>query len=324
MLVGSSHRSFPLTNLILLYKPYSLYDDRPEERYHFPNRPYLKAMQEALQKPIIYYEPKGSGGPAGRQVYFAAARIDRIEIDPNRPDCSYAYMVDYLPFPRLVPLRRSDRLHYESKLRQPDGSTNAGLRQRAVRRIDSTDFHAILSAGSAISPQLSADGVLQDSMIDPLEGLAEHQAPYRREIPASGNRKWRDPLFRTAVLRAYRSRCAFTDLKIINGGGHAEVDAAHIRPVGHNHQGTDSVCNGLALSKTVHWMFDRGVVSVSDDYRILESPGRLPNKLRPLFRSDGMIYLPEAKMEQPHPAYLRYHRKMFENNYGRFVPLSAA
>jgi putative restriction endonuclease len=58
-------------------------------------------------------------------------------------------------------------------------------------------------------------------------------------------------------------------LKLINGGGRAEVEAAHIRPVGAN--GPDTVQNGLALSGTVHWMFDRGLISLSDELDILVS-----------------------------------------------------
>ncbi len=58
-----------------------------------------------------------------------------------------------------------------------------------------------------------------------------------------------------------------TGLKIINGGGRTEVQAAHIRPV--PDRGPDSVRNGLALSGTVHWMFDRGLISIDDDYSLI-------------------------------------------------------
>jgi predicted restriction endonuclease len=60
------------------------------------------------------------------------------------------------------------------------------------------------------------------------------------------------------VLRAYDERCAITGFKFINGGGRAEVDAAHIRPVQHN--GPDTINNGIALCGTAHWMFDRGLI----------------------------------------------------------------
>ena len=73
-------------------------------------------------------------------------------------------------------------------------------------------------------------------------------------------RPFRDAAFAVVVKRAYGDACALTGLKIVNGGGRTEAQAAHIRPVASD--GPDSVRNGLALSATVHWMFDRGLVSV--------------------------------------------------------------
>ena len=303
-----------MTNLVLLHKSSSKYKDQPERHYHFPNRSYLKAMKEAVGDAVVYFEPQGkSAATPGRHVYFAAARIDRIEPDPTDPDCSYARIADYLDFPELVPFWRLDGTHYESRLQQPDGSTNAGLRQRAVRRIDVADFHSICDAGQRIPEHL---------VVSDLAGLSEPTPFYRTVLPHTGNRKVRDPLFRAAVLRTYDSCCAFTDLRILNGGNRAEVDAAHIVPVGHNHQGNDSVRNGLALSKTVHWLFDRGILAVGDDYRIMESPGRLPDMIRPLFRPSGVIRVPKIPGERPNPEYLRYHRQMFESDYGEFKPLA--
>uniref|UniRef100_UPI001953CABF HNH endonuclease n=1 Tax=Klebsiella aerogenes TaxID=548 RepID=UPI001953CABF len=68
------------------------------------------------------------------------------------------------------------------------------------------------------------------------------------------SRIMRERAFRRVVLRAYDERCAVTGLKLINGGGRAEVVAAHIKPVAAN--GPDSIRNGIALSGTAHWMFD--------------------------------------------------------------------
>jgi putative restriction endonuclease len=98
-----------------------------------------------------------------------------------------------------------------------------------------------------------------------------------------------------------------TGLQIVNGGGRAEVQAAHIRPVAAG--GTDSVRNGLALSGTIHWMFDRGLVSIDDDLTILIATGRLPGTVTRLLREDRKIAVPSRPEVSPHPAYLRYHRE---------------
>jgi putative restriction endonuclease len=118
----------------------------------------------------------------------------------------------------------------------------------------------------------------------------------------------RDRVFRRIVLRAYNERCAISGLKLINGGGRAEVAAAHIRPVEAN--GPDIVSNGLALSGTAHWMFDRGLISLSDDLEILIS--RQANDLdgvRAFINRSGRAIAPSRAFERPHPQFLHWHRE---------------
>jgi putative restriction endonuclease len=94
---------------------------------------------------------------------------------------------------------------------------------------------------------------------------------------------------------------------LINGGGRAEVDAAHIRPVEKN--GPDIVSNGLALSGTAHWMFDRGLISLSNDLEILVSR-RVNDQegVRALINKDGHARPPHRVLERPHPHFLQWHR----------------
>jgi putative restriction endonuclease len=95
------------------------------------------------------------------------------------------------------------------------------------------------------------------------------------------------------------------------------VDAAHIRPV--EQQGSDSVRNGLALSGTLHWMFDRGLISVAEDCEtILVSHNKVPadvvNRLLP---PDRRLLRPADPRAAPHPENLRWHR---ENVFGQTPP----
>ena len=77
-------------------------------------------------------------------------------------------------------------------------------------------------------------------------------------IERLSRRPFRDRVFSTGIKRAYDNTCAISGLRIINGGGRAEAQAAHIQPVHAN--GPDSLRNGVALSSTFHWMFDRGLI----------------------------------------------------------------
>lgn len=53
----------------------------------------------------------------------------------------------------------------------------------------------------------------------------------RRIVAQVVQRPFRDRAFSAAIKAAYHDTCAVTGLKLINGGGRSEVQAAHIRPV---------------------------------------------------------------------------------------------
>jgi putative restriction endonuclease len=50
------------------------------------------------------------------------------------------------------------------------------------------------------------------------------------------------------------------------------VDAAHIEPWSETQN--DELANGLALSKSAHWMFDAGLWTVDDDLRVMVNAAR--------------------------------------------------
>ena len=299
-----------MTKAVFTTKVNPTYDDLPEVRYHFP-RTYLNRAREAVGDWIVYYEPRRStadvSSRGGRQAYFAVARVTSIEPDPSIPDHFYAYVTDYLEFDRAVPFR--DGLQFfESALRRDDGQTSKGAFGRAVRVVPDHEFELILAAGFAPDARPPWDA----STTVPFPGLAEEQAPFndgdvsRPMIATTLNRPFRDEAFRRQVRLAYDNRCAMSGLKLINGGGRPEVQAAHIKPVAS--AGPDSIRNGLALSGTLHWMFDRGLVSVDDEYRILLSRA-VPDDVARLIRPDALLMLPEEEVLRPHPSFLRFHRE---------------
>lgn len=285
------------------------YDDLPEFRYHFP-RTYLRQVESTTGDWIIYYEPRRSSGDlgsrGGRQAYFAAARVTAIQPDPHIQNHFYAFISDFLQFDRPVPFREGD-YYYEAGLRRPDGGTSKGAFGRAVRPITNAEFDLILRAAfePLLAPAPMAEGI--STSLNSSE-LAEEPATFDRPIiQRVTSRPFRDAAFSEVVKSAYQNTCAVTGLKIINGGGRAEVQAAHIRPVAAS--GPDSVRNGLALCGTVHWMFDRGLLSLDDDYTILMAKGRVPEPVRKLINSDGKLRLPPRPEFQPHSQFLRYHRE---------------
>jgi putative restriction endonuclease len=72
------------------------------------------------------------------------------------------------------------------------------------------------------------------------------------------------------------------------------------------------VQNGLALSGTIHWLFDRHLISLTDEYRLLVSHNKVPAELRGLFeRQMDRIHLPTDSRLHPHPTYIQRHREQF-------------
>lgn len=122
------------------------------------------------------------------------------------------------------------------------------------------------------------------------------------------SRPVRDAAFTRAVREAYGSTCAMTGLRLTNGRGRPEVQAAHIRPV--QHRGPDSVRNGLALSGTFHWLFDRGLIGVGPppDYEILVTRKGLPDGALRMINPERRLRVATSPTLRPAPVFLEFHR----------------
>ena len=280
------------------------YDDLPEKRYHFPHT-YLNQVRQAVGDYVVYYEPRRSSVAlssfGGRQSYFGMARVTAIVEDQSQDGHYYALVDNYLDFDRPVPFAEGAE-YYESALRKVDGSTNKGAFGRAVRLVPDDEFDRILRSGFA--PMFKQDEASQ-SIVEP--GFAEPPASFERPvIEITVSRPFRERSFMYNVRAAYTNRCAMTGLRLINGGGRPEVQAAHIQPVAAN--GPDSVRNGLALSGTVHWMFDRGLLSIGDDYKILVAKNHVPVDAIRFLNQNGLIHLPKDPTLCPNPQFLKFHR----------------
>jgi putative restriction endonuclease len=294
-------------------KPDSGYDDEITRRYHFPSRRnYMAAANAAVGDWIVYREPQRNNG---RRAYIAVARVLGIEPDRARQDHAYAIMGEYLPFDRPVPFA-GDGAYWEAPLRaiSDPSKVGQGLQGKAMRPLADADFAAIVSAGlsetlapeNAIRLGLDVEEVAQAFDDTAVPGIDQ----IRRIELILVNRKIRDANFRQQVCEAYDDCCAVTGLKIINGGGRAEVQAAHIWSVGDG--GPDVVQNGIALSGTIHWLFDRHLISLTPEYRLLVSHNKVPPELRVLFEKQmDRIKLPKDERLWPHPAYVERHRERF-------------
>lgn len=290
---------------VFIHRTDSVYDDVPSERYQFPKK-YLTRVQQCEGDWIVYLEPTKVKKTKG---YFAVAKVQEIIADP-RSDDMYLAVIEpgtYLDFGDPVPFRDTDGVVEQGVLN--DLGNISGRAQAAVRPLSAEDFARIVERGLGRGD----DFLPRVDQTNQKPGFQDSQATFqhltaRDRVNQLTNRAVRDRNFRKNVLRAYGERCAITGLRLINGGGRAEVEAAHIIPV--ERDGPDIVSNGLALSGTVHWMFDRGLVGLSDDLKILVS--RQSNNfeaMAAMINPSGRLLAPERLANQPRREFIKWHRE---------------
>jgi putative restriction endonuclease len=294
-----------MAKAVFYHKVDSAYDDVTGLQYHFP-RTYLSRVQQTIDDWIVYYGPL----PGMRSRYYSGiAKVSAVEIDPQRPDHYYAFLTDYLDLDRPVDYVAGGG--FETKLVMPDGSINSGRSVQAVRIIEEAEFAAIVEAGLSDPDEWPQRTDADGDVHSPFEIAEPGQAIYdigdyqRPIISQTINRPFREAKFRQHIRKVYDRTCAFTGLRLINGGGRPEVEAAHIIPV--ERGGNDSVQNGIALSGTVHWMFDRGLLSLADDFQILCSR-QMNADVSHLLVRDLAARVPADMRLRPHPHYLAWHR----------------
>ncbi|MEM9063326.1 MAG: HNH endonuclease [Pseudomonadota bacterium] len=294
-----------MANGIFLHRSDSLYDDVPSEKYQFPKQ-YKSRVDQCIGDWIVYLEPSKVKESRG---YFGVAKVQMVIEDPDIDGMFVALMEpnSYLDLATPVAFNGEHGIVEQSVLNN-EGRIS-GRAQAAVRIVPTDDFVRIVELG------LADEALLPRSDQSDQSGFNDAQEPFSFDIPHERrveqqliSRPIRDRAFRRTVLRAYCERCAMTGLKIINGGGRAEVEAAHIKPV--EHDGPDIVSNGLALSGTAHWMFDRGLLGVDDSLGIMIS--RHVNDVGAvtgLINDSQKLLLPSRQNDRPHPIFLRWHRE---------------
>lgn len=287
---------------VFMHKDGSIYDDIPEVHYQFP-KIYLSRAKQMVGDWIVYREPVKLPQSKG---FFAVAKVERIIPDPDVSDRYRAIIEEgsYLPFEPSVPhIVNGEQV--ERGVLNEDGKVS-GRAQAAVRPLSHSDFARIISLG------LPDEEFLPRSDQDVKDGfVTDNQVPFEIERPLVQtlvSKPFRERAFRRAVMHAYDGRCAVTGWKLVNGGGRLEAQAAHIRPV--EHGGPDSVRNGLALSGTAHWMFDRGLICLSDDHDIMiHRKVNDRDGVAAIINPSGKLILPERATDRPHPKFLGWHRE---------------
>jgi putative restriction endonuclease len=239
------------------------YADSPNS-YEFPPQ-YLRFFEPLTRgEPLIavIYEPRGESN-LGRMSYVGWTVIkDRAVLSGRRnargqPLYQVTYADRYREFDRMVP-REAIGEPVETWLRsvQRGRARNVATFGRAVRTLIPEDLQLILSLGVPTGVGRLGQEVPRDHQF--AEAMSTEERTRRLVSVVQ-----REARFRDDVLAAYGHRCSISGLAVGTSPSRAYglVDAAHIRPVGSH--GADLVSNGLALTPTLHRMFDKGLFTLA-------------------------------------------------------------
>lgn len=129
---------------------------------------------------------------------------------------------------------------------------------------------------------------------------------YEEEIFLRGN------TFKVEIPKIYNNTCCVSGLRIDATISISMIDACHIIPFSESYD--DTVNNGIALCPNLHRAFDRGLISVDDDYRVTISGNFTENGTSPyqikIFDRRKLI-LPDNSKYYPSLENLKKHRAKF-------------
>lgn len=114
------------------------------------------------------------------------------------------------------------------------------------------------------------------------------------------------------VMLAYDYKCAITR-QVISCNGFINLEAAHIKPQAHN--GVFLPCNGIAMSRDLHFAFDKGFFTLTPDLRVKIHDEVLKTDSYINQFNNAQIFVPQVDYFRPREEFLMHHR---EHVFGSF------
>ena len=122
----------------------------------------------------------------------------------------------------------------------------------------------------------------------------------------------RGGIFKKEIPRIYNYTCCISGMRIIAGDSIQMIDACHIIPFSESHD--DTICNGISLCPNLHRAFDRHLITIDENYKVVVKPFREDNSCYSIKQFDGKeILLPENTNHYPSQPNLSKHWTRFNN-----------
>lgn len=119
----------------------------------------------------------------------------------------------------------------------------------------------------------------------------------------------RGGLFKKTIPKIYNNSCCISEMRIESSKNMKMVDACHIIPFSISND--DTIPNGISLSPNLHRAFDRGLITINQEYIVRISPTIDENdSVFSLSQFNGkQIMLPGKASWYPSPESLQWHNK---------------
>ncbi len=251
-------------------------------------------------------------------------------------DCRISYPFYYLksePFWKLIPKPGFDTFIESGSLFKSFASLNAAVSHAEIDKelyllMKDQKTNLMLEVllldeyFTNTRTQFSNSKVEQQKLFEEIEKkiLHEDAVAYRSEIKQLLKQKneeeiyLRGSIFKREVPKIYNNTCSISGMHIDANINISMVDACHIVPFSESYN--DTITNGIALCPNLHRAFDRGLISIDEDYKVLVSPYFIENETSFSIRAFEAkpISLPTQRIYFPLQDNLKWHRtKVFKN-----------
>ena len=141
--------------------------------------------------------------------------------------------------------------------------------------------------------------------------LNEAPALYQQQITTADEEEIfiRNGVFKKLIPNIYNHTCCITGMQIISTHNIQMIDACHIIPFSISHN--DTITNGISLCPNMHRAFDRGLITINEDYTVSISTTFTERQTTYALRQyEGkQILLPSEDKYLPHTTNLAWHGK---------------
>lgn len=232
------------------------------------------------------------------------------DLDDNK---RYFHPNDILVFEKK---RDEDMVYFNMNLVTPQDLTNYNILDNILHGKTTVIYHGELDFLHS-SPITSDNVVIGDkNVIDAIGNqqeqiiqTANHETSTEEQLGAN---LFNSRSFRDFVMLAYNYKCAITR-QVISCNGFINLEAAHIKPQAHN--GAFLPCNGIAMSRDLHFAFDKGFFTLTPDYRVKVHEDVLNTDSYINQYDNTQIFIPQVEYFRPREEFLIHHRQYV---YGSF------